>query len=153
MIDHHHNECELSTISCKCACHHATKISHAPYDVHLTHVHACVACVCVCVCVYCMCMHMCTCACVCVCMPICVCVCVWRVCACLCACVHVHVSLCVSCMQSAMLQMCLCHLDHTVPQCVWCAKQKQNNAPHCPPMCLMCQSSHSARKSCFTTCN
>ena len=29
MIDHHHNECELSTISCKCACHHATKISHA----------------------------------------------------------------------------------------------------------------------------
>ena len=26
---HHLNEYELSTISCKCACHHATKISHA----------------------------------------------------------------------------------------------------------------------------
>ena len=101
MIDHHHNECGCSTISCKCACHHATKIYHAPYDVHLTHVPACVACMCVCVCV-CVCVlhvhahvHMCMCMCVHANMCVCVCVCVWRVCACLCACVHVHVSLCV----------------------------------------------------------
>ena len=132
---HHLNEYELSTISCKCACHHATKISHAHAEqsyhnhhpiatmhanVHNNHIIIIIQHM---QCVYHAYVFVCKCASVQVCIHQ----------QCVQVCIHQQH---MQCVYHAYVLVCVFTMCHTVPQCAtwdyWCAKMSmgiQNKLP------------------------